>query len=180
MKTFLYVVAFIALHLYVTTVVFMDIRGDYYSREPVALTSFNPQSLHELPVYRDTSLEVQCLAKNIYHEARNQSVDGMYAVAYVTINRMAATRYPDTICKVVYEPYQFSWTHQNKKLNLNNKIEVAAWKVAVDVAVDAMHNDVPLDMLNVMNYHANYVNPRWTARKRRHSEIQDHIFYTAL
>ena len=30
--------------------------------------------------------EVKCLAQNIYWEARNQSIQGMYAVADVTLN----------------------------------------------------------------------------------------------
>ena len=44
-----------------------------------------------------------CLARNIYHEARNQGIEGMYAVAYVTINRMKIDAYPNSICKVVYQ-----------------------------------------------------------------------------
>ena len=45
--------------------------------------------------------EVKCLAKNIYFEARNQSIQGMYAVADVTLNRVKDSRWPSTVCEVV-------------------------------------------------------------------------------
>ena len=45
--------------------------------------------------------EVKCLAQNIYWEARNQSIQGMYAVADVTLNRVKDKRWPSTVCEVV-------------------------------------------------------------------------------
>lgn len=49
-----------------------------------------------------------CLAANIYFEARNQPVEGQFAVAYVTINRAKANN--TSICSEVLKPAQFSWT----------------------------------------------------------------------
>ncbi len=54
--------------------------------------------------------EMDCLARNIYFESRGEPLEGQYAVAYVTLNRVLDSRWPDTICEVVYEPNQFSWT----------------------------------------------------------------------
>jgi len=51
-----------------------------------------------------------CLQQNIFFEARNQSTLGQAAVAWVTLNRVESTRYPDTICEVVWQKSQFSWT----------------------------------------------------------------------
>ena len=48
-------------------------------------------------------LQVICLAENIYFEARNQGTAGWMAVANVTINRRNDSRFPNTICDVVYE-----------------------------------------------------------------------------
>ena len=45
--------------------------------------------------------QVECLAKNIYHEARGESTAGMFAVGFVTLNRVMDSRYPNTICGVV-------------------------------------------------------------------------------
>ena len=39
--------------------------------------------------------EMQCLALNVYHEARGESRSGQYAVATVTMNRVQSDRYPD-------------------------------------------------------------------------------------
>ena len=180
MKTAAFIFAFVMLYLYITAEIYIDVRADYYKRPVPTTVELNPQSLYELPEYEETSPEVKCLAENIYHEARNQGIRGMYAVAYVTINRVNSADYPDSICEVVHQPQQFSWTHQNKHVNLNNRIERTAWEVSVDVALKAIHGDVPMAMHNVLHYHANYVKPKWTAKKRRHSEIEDHIFYVAL
>ena len=51
-----------------------------------------------------------CLASNVYHEAKNQSIDGQIAVAEVVMNRVADTRYPNTVCEVVKQgPVRESW-----------------------------------------------------------------------
>ena len=52
------------------------------------------------------------LALNIYFEARNQPIEGQYAVAHVTLNRAAQTK--RSIKAVVLEPGQFSWVRQKE------------------------------------------------------------------
>ena len=47
--------------------------------------------------------EVQCLAENVYHEARGESIAGMLAVALVVKNRVENVRYPNTYCDVIKE-----------------------------------------------------------------------------
>ena len=61
----------------------------------------------------------KCLAMNIYHEARSESMQGQIAVAQVTLNRVEHDKWPSTICEVVYEPKQFSWTFFIKR-SFNN------------------------------------------------------------
>ena len=39
--------------------------------------------------------ELMCLAKNIYHEARSETTNGMLAVAHVTINRVNSSKFPN-------------------------------------------------------------------------------------
>ena len=56
--------------------------------------------IEELPHTQD---DLECLALNLYHEARNELDAGLYAVADVTQNRVADPRWPNTICDVVYE-----------------------------------------------------------------------------
>ena len=61
-------------------------------------------------IYED--IDVFCLAKNIFHEAGIESDIGKYAVAQVTLNRVASRKYPNSVCKVVLQRYQFSWANK--------------------------------------------------------------------
>lgn len=58
---------------------------------------------------------VFCLAQNLYFEAHNEPLDGLEAVAATVFNRMTLHIYPHSVCAVVYQPFQYSWT-----LDLNN------------------------------------------------------------
>jgi spore germination cell wall hydrolase CwlJ-like protein len=57
----------------------------------------------------DMNEEVECLALNIYHEARSESLAGQYAVADVTLNRVKDRRYPSSICGVVKQAVLSQW-----------------------------------------------------------------------
>ena len=50
----------------------------------------------------DNSRHVECLAKNIYHEARGEPANGKQAVAHVVLNRVNRNDFPNTICAVGY------------------------------------------------------------------------------
>ena len=58
-------------------------------------------------------VDLACLALNIYHEARGETISGQAAVAHVTLNRAKDPKYPDTVCEVVGQrnekACQFSW-----------------------------------------------------------------------
>lgn len=60
--------------------------------------------------------ELACLEKNIYNEARGEIDEGQLAVAFVTIARALSGKFPSTICGVVYQNRQFSWTFDRKIL----------------------------------------------------------------
>lgn len=79
--------------------------------------------------------ELDCLARNIYFEARGESEEGQYAVAYVTLNRVDDSRWPNSICRVVYQPNQFSWTRNNSRIH-----EQTAWERAQRIAEEAIEN----------------------------------------
>ena len=65
--------------------------------------------------------EVDCLAENIYHEARTEGTKGQQAVALVTMNRLNNDKFPKKICEVVKQKTngtcQFSWYCNKVKLN---------------------------------------------------------------
>lgn len=125
--------------------------------------------------------EIDCLALNIYFEARNQSLHGQKAVAWVTLNRMYTARYPDTICEVVWQPRQFSWTHDGlSDVPGGNAIEDAAWEEAQQVAIDVLVAEFENKQdptRGATHYHADYVNPYWADSYAQVASIGEHIFY---
>lgn len=128
--------------------------------------------------------ELECLAANVYHEARDQGREGMLAVAFVTLNRVESEYWPDSVCEVVYEGHtrrdrrcQFSWTCDGKS---DEPRERAAWYASLDIAREVLSGEVSDDIThNAVFYHANYVSPSWSksARKVRVAVVGDHIFY---
>lgn len=129
-------------------------------------------SVHKLSA--EVNQERQCLALNIYHEARGESIMGQIAVAHVTLNRVADSRWPSTICEVVYQPKQFSWTHT---IENQEPKKGEAWTIAQSLAKDIM-NGVDVDNTDgAVYYHADYVNPVWNRNLTVTTKIGVHIFY---
>jgi N-acetylmuramoyl-L-alanine amidase len=63
----------------------------------------------------------ECLAENIYREARGEPFLGKIAVAQVVINRTQSSKYPSSICKVVFQQGQFSWTPMYRRPRADNE-----------------------------------------------------------
>lgn len=126
---------------------------------------------------KDSQKQVDCLAENIYHEARSEPVDGKQAVAFVTINRTQDSRFPKSICSVVKQKTtgicQFSWFCLPTKLNKDSD----GYKEAMAVALYVFVNYEKLNDFTkgALYYHADYVNPRW--KLKRTTKIGKHIFY---
>ena len=127
------------------------------------------------PLYRDVDLF--CLAKNIFHEAGTEPELGQYAVAQVTLNRVRDTKYPNNICSVVLERYQFSWAN-NKTLHWT-KPSGPNWDKSYLVAKSVLNGDQWIaGMDHVQYFHADYVEPKWASKMTPVTTIGRHIFYT--
>jgi len=74
--------------------------------------------------------EIDCLAKNIYFESRGEPEAGQFMVGFVTHNRVLDKRWPNTYCKVVYQPGQFEWTDRKVGKVKNKKKYNKAKKIA--------------------------------------------------
>jgi N-acetylmuramoyl-L-alanine amidase len=132
----------------------------------------------------DLSKEIECLALNIYHEARNEPESGKYAVGVVTMNRVHDPGYPETVCAVVWEKRwssrfnryvpQFSWTLDGKP---DRPYEQRAWKDAVRLAEQVYFASPNSAVGDAKHYHASYVSPDWAQRLTRVTQIGQHIFY---
>jgi spore germination cell wall hydrolase CwlJ-like protein len=127
--------------------------------------------------------QLYCLALNIYFEARGEPVEGQYAVADVTLNRVAADEFPDSICEVVYQcrranRCQFSWVHQVDNPSNPRIAEREAWHDAQLYAFEIARWNIQRGVTNGATYfHANYVRPVWRHSFEKTTRIGTHVFY---
>ena len=119
--------------------------------------------------------DLLCLALNVYHEARNQSLEGQLAVAYVTLNRVQAKRSP-TVCDVVFRDGYFSWTKDRQKVN-GWPTDKIAWETAQHVARAALADPAADPVKGSTYFHTASVAPDWAPSMVRVARIGDHIFY---
>ena len=144
---------------------------------------------------------VECLTKNIYFEAKSESVAGQLAVALVVLNRVKHRAFPSTICEVIYEgplyeswktrqiPHlpkelrtyyprrdrcQFSWYCDGKS---DKPKEQTAFQLAHRLAWLVINGHVFDFTDGAIFYHADYVNPKWAKDKQKLFQLDSHIFY---
>ena len=131
---------------------------------------------------------IVCLALNVYHEAKNQSLSGQIAVAEVVMNRADDPRYPNNVCDVVKQGLTYKW---NPGFPIRNKCQFSwycdgksdvakqkdAWEEALSVAKGVYHGYLDAYLEGATHYHAYYVNPSWAETKTYITRIDDHIFY---
>lgn len=126
------------------------------------------------------SQQLACLAKNIYYEAGSEPFEGKVAVAQVTMNRSQSGKFPDDICKVVYQKddrlglCQFSWfcmpNTTIKPMHKENYDE--SMEVAKKVLLEGFR--LP-SLKEALYFHGTYINPGWNREKI--TVIGRHIFY---
>ncbi len=122
----------------------------------------------------DAVNELHCLALNVYHEARGEAFSGKLAVAAVTMNRVKSPQFPGSVCEVVWQPGQFSWTRDGRP---DKPYENGAWEQSLAVATMAKQNLLLSKVRNATYYHAVQVTPRWARRKQPVARIGKHVFY---
>jgi N-acetylmuramoyl-L-alanine amidase len=118
--------------------------------------------------------EVRCLAMNIYHESRGEDYKGKIAVAFTTVNRARNAEFPNTICKVVWQDSQFSWTKSDKSIDINDQ----SWLESIDVAMLVLDNDIEDPTNGALFFHATYADPYWANKFKVTLKHGGHIFYT--
>ena len=120
-----------------------------------------------------------CLAVAIFFEARAEPIEGMEAVANVIINRVEDSRYPDTVCDVVWEHKQFSWTHDgltdDPEAHTGHQDKLA-WVTSQQVAEEAIQGN--LLGITSTHYHAEYALPFWADVYTKDGVVGTHVFYT--
>jgi hypothetical protein len=126
--------------------------------------------------------QLDCLARNIYHEAGYEPFEGKVAVAQVTINRAESGKFPSDICQVVYQKNvvyekvlcQFSWYCSTASVQkpMNGPIYTESMEVAKKVLLEGFRIR---DLNQALYFHGDYINPGWG--KKPVAKIGRHIFY---
>lgn len=122
--------------------------------------------------------ELQCLAKNIYWEAKSESYVGKVAVAAVTLNRVADRRFGNTICAVVSERpggrCQFTWACDGRqRLTPSGSL----WHEALAVAREALHVGHRDPTNGALFFHGVRERTDWRSVRRLVARIGNHVFY---
>jgi spore germination cell wall hydrolase CwlJ-like protein len=149
------------------------------------------EHVEELKVAKIVDIkQLNCLAKNIFYEAGNESLNGQAAVARVVMNRIAHG-FGNNPCAVVYQATyvdkliddeiqkvklcQFSWVCEGKgDPNKNSTRYKQVEQIAYDVlAYDAYTEVVPKSALF---FHNLQVDPFWPYKQV--AKIGNHIFYS--
>ena len=169
----------------------------------LGVTPVNTANAETITPVVEPDRSAQCLAYNMYHEARSQGTAGIYAVSAVVLNRVNDNRFPNTVCEVIEQgPTRESWkTKKHKDLDskervyypIKNKCQFSwfcdgksdtpydkkVYNRLLKLSEDILYNDYPfVDITDgALFYHADYVRPAWAKTKQRTIEIEDHIFY---
>ncbi|UCH74313.1 MAG: cell wall hydrolase [Rhodospirillales bacterium] len=131
-------------------------------------------------VKRTMEEELQCLALNVYFEARGEPYEGQVAVAHVVMNRAEDRRFPGYVCGVVQQggkdshDCQFSWWCDRLD---DEPTHMADWELAKQVAHRVYWGDVADPTEGALWYHATHVRAYWRGQYQKSRTIGNHVFY---
>ena len=124
--------------------------------------------------------EWECLADALYFEARGESLQGIFAVGEVIMNRVDSAEYPNTICGVVHQgtgkkfACQFTWTCDNNSDAIGNKTAFSRVGKVAKLLIDGLPRRLTS---GATHYHTTAVHPSWANRFPRVASIGAHYFY---
>jgi len=136
-----------------------------------------------------------CLLEMIHYEARGESTKGKLAVLAVVNNRKHHKDYPSTFCKVIQQPFQFSYRNHlldNQWMPLierkGSRMTYNAFKgkdaaLVQDAAFKLTTGDpsalrvVPEITGSTLWYKTKESTPKWSKKYRISATIGRHMFY---
>lgn len=136
---------------------------------------------------KSRSVQIQkdflCMREVLWFESRSDNENGKRAVASVVLNRVESKRYPDSICGVVQQRYQFSYRNSLKDKTriidpVPKLVEKQKYKMVSDIAWEvATGTFKPVVPKSVLWYHTRKVNPDWN-RRMKHVPVSGskHVF----
>ena len=125
----------------------------------------------------------QCLTEALYFEARGETIEGVFAVAEVILNRADSKRFPNSVCGVISQgagkgPYcQFSYKcDRHPEVYRERKAKERMAKIAAMM----LDGDAPKNLTDgALFYHTKAVNPSWAQVFDRTTTIGAHHFYNS-
>ena len=129
----------------------------------------------------DLSASLDCLALNIYHEARGEPLEGKIAVGQVVMNRVGDPDFPAGVCEVVKQGgerprdrCQFSWWCDGLS---DRPDDTGAWEDSKGLAGKILAGGLEDPTRGALWYHVDLVTPDWQMDIVRRGKIGRHVFY---
>lgn len=123
---------------------------------------------------------LNCLSEALYFEARGETIKGQFAVAEVIMNRVASSRYPDSVCGVINQgtgrkfACQFTYTCDGRAEVITEKSTYARLRKIAKLSM----SDLPKTLTKgATHYHTTAVKPKWSRVFPRTAKIGVHLFY---
>lgn len=154
--TLLFVLTLLSVFLWSTG----EVQGQITTGDPNNNTIEVPNLVGAIKNRNDSvAQQITCLALNVYHEARSSSQKDQASTAHVVLNRRAMRNYSDTVCGVIWEARQFSWTHDGMS---DVPREKNAWLIAQRIAYLVYTENMDDFTSGATHYYAHaLVKPRW-------------------
>lgn len=134
---------------------------------------------------RDTN-PYQCMTCNLYYEARSEGEDAIRMVAEVVLNRVKSKNYANTVCGVVWENRQFSWTigissHIPKDKEALKKVQKVAKEALINYEIPGSFPAPYKVDPRLLYYHdVSIATPTsWVRKFEKFNRIDDFIFFLA-
>jgi spore germination cell wall hydrolase CwlJ-like protein len=126
------------------------------------------------PFKASSTRDLDCLTEAVYYEARGEGAAGQKAVAQVILNRVRHPAFPKSVCAVVYQGCQFSFSCNGA---MRGRRDAGAWNRARGIATDALSGAVMAGVGNATHFHTVNVSPNWGPSLMRVGQVGLHIFY---
>jgi len=122
-----------------------------------------------------TTIELNCMALTIYHEARGETEQGQAAVGHVILNRVKSLRYPDNVCAVVAQKNSFSWYWDDKSDTITKP---AKFKQILLLSTQLWNEAVPDNTHGATHYfNPDKADPVWARKMTYLVTLDNHRFY---
>jgi spore germination cell wall hydrolase CwlJ-like protein len=125
-----------------------------------------------------SSKEFDCLARNVYFEAKFEPYIGKIAVAQITYNRVKSGRWGNNFCDVVNAKKQFSWRLFKR---MREEVPKGMHWIAATHAATMFTKGVRIEKLKDSDhYFASYIKPpKWSKSMKHITDIGLHKFYAS-